>query len=532
MDGTNAQHTHRVGRTDPATSRTLPKGRPGADTAASERPRGPVAPGAVPPTKPDAGRSETDQLGRFRAALIEAIGADAVARHLDSDAQTLNEHGSLKVLVTSSFHKGVLERRFAAALRTAAESAGFGDLSIDVDESARAARSEAVTTSNGAPRVASGRRQRTRNDARFELSAFVVGPSNRMAYSAIKRVASDAGGREFSPLFLHGESGLGKTHLLQGAASEYRRHHPNATVRYTTAEAFTNSYITAVRAGGLDAFRKAWRGVDLLCVDDVHFFSGKVSTQAELQHTFDAIDLEGACVVLASDAHPRQLKELAPGLVSRLLSGAVVRIDPPDEKLRHELICRMAAKRGVMLSDDAVVLLAARAGVGHKASVRDLEGMLTQVIAVAQLLPEFINRSSEIGLVAVRRALGLGEWTQARPGSAKPVKLEAILDQACESLGVQQTDLYGRTRHRRVVLARTLVAYLCREMTTRSYPEIARAMRRPTHSTIVAAKQRYDAQVQREEIVAVGCGLDGLTMGQLAERVRAEIESPSKARKG
>lgn len=499
----------------------------------------------VPTASRTSATSPLAAIENFLGHLRSAVGDQAVERHLVSDAHLVAEKSTLRIVVESTFHKAVLERRFASAMHEALKDSGFDTLVIEVDGSVRTSESTAHPLGGSsrapahAPARASTRRRANRTTGscahakqRYELGSFVVGPSNRMAYSTIMRVATNEHGHEFSPLFIHGTPGLGKTHLLQGAAQEYQRRHPGAKVRYTTAEAFTNSYITAVRSNTLDAFRRTWRGVDLLCVDDVHFFSGKEKTQSELMHTFDAIDLSNARVVLASDAHPRQIRELSSGLVSRLLSGAVVRIDPPDERLRHELIRRLAAKRQAVLSEDAVVLLASRAGAsgegnptGEPSSVRDLEGLVTQVIAVAELLPGFLGQRQEIGLLAVRRALGLGEWTPVRSGSAKPVRIETIIEHTCACLRVEPSDVFGRTRHRRVVLARTLISYLSREMTTRSYPEIARAMRRPTHSTIVAARQRFVVKIRDHEIVTVGSPVDGLTMGQLADRVRAEIES-------
>jgi chromosomal replication initiator protein len=468
----------------------------------------------------------------FRECLSNDIGPTPLQRYFGSDVRIAVADESVVVSVATAFHKAVIDRRFGPSLLQAALATGHQSVRVVVDETMRSADAPALGAVHTRP-VAPAARPTLRPEARaarterHELSSFIVGASNRMAFSAVSRVANDAQGREFSPLFLHGPSGVGKSHLLHGAAAQFRRLHPGATVRYTTAEAFTNAYITAVRETTLDKFRKTWRGVDLLCIDDVHFFSRKEGTQSELLHTFDAIDLEGARILLASDEHPRRIAALSGGLVSRFLSGAVVRIDPPDETLRLQLVRTLANRRGAKLSADAAALIADRAGMpdSRNASVRDIEGVLTQVIAISQLLPEFLSADGEIGLVAVRQALGLGEWTTQRPQRSKPVRFEVILDQACRVVGVERGDVLGSTRHRRVVLARTIVSFLARNMTTMSFPEVARGLHRPSHSTVVAAEKRMKQMIIDEEPVRVGPDLDGLTIGQLIERIRTRIET-------
>src|SRR5262249_7964579 len=154
--------------------------------------------------------------------------------------------------------------------------------------------------------------------------------------------------------------GLGKTHLLQGVARRLQEVRPSAVVRYTTGEAFTNEYIAAVRAGSgkCEQFRRAYRGVGLLCIDDVHFLANKQATQGELLHTFDAIDLSGARVALASDEHPRMVRSFSEALVSRFMSGAVVKLDFPERELRERMILAIAGRRGHTIDPAGVRLLA------------------------------------------------------------------------------------------------------------------------------------------------------------------------------
>jgi len=316
-----------------------------------------------------------------------------------------------------------------------------------------------------------------------------------------------------APLFVHGPSGVGKTHLLQGLAARFTERRPGALVRYTSAEAFTNEFITAVRAGKIDAFRKIYRKVDLLCIDDVHFFSNKDATQSELLFTLDAVGLEGSRLALASDEHPREILKLSERLLSRFLAGAVVRVDTPDPALREKLVRLLAQRRGVAIDEPAMALLVERSARGPSTpgvpgaaggSVREIEGLVNQIDAMRRVLPELLADDGRAGLTLVRKALGLDGPT---PGSAplrnnarlkKPISVELVISEVCRHLCVDLHAFMGKGRHKRVVLARSMVASLSRRLTTMSFPEIARIMGRTNHSTVITAQKRIDTQMATE----------------------------------
>ena len=176
-------------------------------------------------------------------------------------------------------------------------------------------------------------------NAKYTLEEFIVGPSNQMAYHAAMQVAEHPGER-FSPLFIHGQCGLGKTHLLQGICQRFSRLHPGKRWLYVTGEGFTNEFLDAIKNHKTDAFRKRIRQTDILILDDVHFLSHKKATQEEFLHTFNQIDAGGKQVVLASDCAPRQMAAMAESLISRFVSGMVLRIDTPDLPTRLEILRR------------------------------------------------------------------------------------------------------------------------------------------------------------------------------------------------
>lgn len=343
------------------------------------------------------------------------------------------------------------------------------------------------------------------------LDSFVVGTCNQLAYSAACQLAEGGDAATISPLFLFGECGVGKTHLLQGICRRFTElHHRPDAMRYVTGEQFTNEYIAAVRSNTIDAFRRKMRKLELLAIDDVHFLANKVATQSEFLHTLDAIGLSGARIVMASDEHPRLIKRFSQALVSRFLSGMVVRVDPPARETRALLLTRLAEARGLRLNQAAIDALASK----FIGSVRELEGAVTKLAAIKTLTAP---AAPEIGMVLVDQLLQDSTW---QPRS--PVRIGTVIDVVCRRLSVQRAELTGSSRHRRVVLARSLVAHLGRELTTMSYPEIALAIGRNFHSTVHTAAQRLRGQLECGSQIDLGGGAS-LPLGDLIDQVKHEV---------
>jgi chromosomal replication initiator protein len=490
------------------------------------------------------GRTEpAASLERIRERLKSGLGGDAYARFFGSDARLDLTNGQLVVTVPTTYQANVIRKRFAEHLNRAVldalpEAAAGHDAGwvVEVD---RAVAPTAAATSPPVRRVP--RPDASAPARRMRLDEFVVGESNRLAHAAAVRMAqvgltprgNARAALGFSSLFVHGECGMGKTHLLQGIAERFARLNPAAAVRCTTAETFTNEYILALREGRVDSFRRNHRRLDLLCIDDVHFVAGKESTQNELLHTLDAIDLDGALVALASDEHPRRVQRLGERLVSRFMSGMVVRIDPPDPELRVRLVAALAQRRGLLLDEPAARLMAERsAGPSGRGSVRDIEGLVVQVEAVCRLLPNLAGTDGRVGLAVVTKALGLSEGERAHtlPRPRRPVPIEAIADAACRSLRVAMPEFLGNGRHKRVVLARSITALLARQLTTASFPEIARAIGRPNHSTVVTAHQRLERMLRQEAqsggsllVQQFGPEFAGTTLRALVDRLHLDL---------
>ncbi len=313
---------------------------------------------------------------------------------------------------------------------------------------------------------------------------FIVGSSNRLAYMTAKAVAEQPA-TSYNPLFVHGGCGVGKTHLLQAICNEITTKYPELRWRYVSGEEFTNDYVYAVKARELDAFRNRYRQLDVLVIDDVHFFANKRSTQDEFLHTFQAIDIAGKQVVLSSDAHPKLIGHFSEHLVSRFLSGMVVRIDSPDVGVRAGVLKRRAERLKVDVSDSVIQYIAEN----FKSNIRELEGALLKVVALSHVRNQPISMS--LAESAVRDLVRQ---------TAPVVMLSDIESIVAIYFGLTPADLHTSRKSRTIALARGIAMYLARKYTDMSYPEIGRFMGNKNHSTVILACRRISGMLQRNEM--------------------------------
>jgi len=306
---------------------------------------------------------------------------------------------------------------------------------------------------------------------RGRLDDFVVGPSNRMAYNAALSVV-EAPASRYNPLFIHGGCGLGKTHLLQGICNALARRNDHCSMQYVSGEEFTNQYIYAMRTRRLDSFRHQFRHLDVLVIDDIHFLSNKKATQEEFLHTFNAIDGYGNQVVMASDAHPKLIGQLSEKLVTRFMSGMVVRIDVPDFEMRCKILRRRAAAVEHTVPEPVITYIAENV----EGNVRELEGALLNLVAFSTISGEPITAHT------ARLAL---EDHFIR--TAHIVRLSDIESVVATCFGLTPADLHTSRKTRSIALARNIAMYLARKHTSMSFPEIGRFMGKKNHSTVILA---------------------------------------------
>lgn len=499
-----------------------------------------------------AGRDDSrrdDDLGRrLRGRLSESVGADRVARLLGTRAAIRCTDAGVEVSVPDRFSAEMVERSLGDALRRSAEEILPGR-SVDVrvqdappetgtptpPASRAAGRTRPARTPDASPSGRSTHPTRPtppahpahqthpapqttapsrRQPGRAAVPEFIVGHANRVAHEAVRRVACEPEAPEL--VFVHGPCGVGKTHLVRHAAAMARRARRDARIRVTSGELFISGYVNAIQNNAVGEFQKRHRKLDLLVIDDVHVIAGKEGTQQELVRTLNDLHLTGARVILASDAHPRDIARMQAALASRLVSGVVAPIARPDSDLVHRLVPALAKRRGITLEPRGQDMLVQRVLEDSGATVRDIEGTLTQIQAMANLL----DRDKGLFLTAehVRQAVEMraGERSGIRPG---PVGIDRIIDTVCRELGVTRDDLGGKGRAKKVVLAREVIVHLGKLHTGRSYPELAMAIGRPNHSTVITAHQRYQSRLRTEDPIAVNAAFDGITAGELTTRM-------------
>jgi len=287
-------------------------------------------------------------------------------------------------------------------------------------------------------------------------------------------------GKEFHPLFIHGPCGVGKTHLLHGILHALRQN-GNLKVACLSAEQFTNRYLTGMRTGSLDSFRHRYRNLDVLAIDDIHFLGGKPATQEEFLHTFNEFDGRGRLVILASDAHPREIQAIQDRLVSRWVAGLVVRLSAPDADTRRRILEAKAIQVGRPLGHDILEFVADRI----QGSVRDLEGALTRIIAYAALLKQ--PMTMELAHQALADFV-----VAARPN----VGVEEIQTEVTKFFGVSTADVRSHRKSRLISLARQVTMVLAREMTELSFADIARVMGGKNPTTVLASCRKWHQLVK------------------------------------
>ena len=310
---------------------------------------------------------------------------------------------------------------------------------------------------------------------KYTFENFVIGSSNRFANGAAVAVA-ETPARAYNPLFIWGGSGLGKTHLLHAAGNYARVLQPNLRIKYVSSEEFTNDYINSVRDDRQESFKRRYRDLDILMVDDIQFLEGKEGTQEEFFHTFNALHQANKQIILSSDRPPRQLTTLEDRLRTRFEGGLITDIQPPDLETRIAILMKKAAADGTQVSDDVLTLIASQ----FESSIRELEGALIRVSAYSSLINEPITL--EVAQVALRDILpDEGDIT---------ITATTIKEVAAEYFRISMDRLTGSGKTRTVAHARQLAMYLCRELTDLSLPKIGQEFGGKDHTTVMYANRK------------------------------------------
>lgn len=315
---------------------------------------------------------------------------------------------------------------------------------------------------------------------RYTFDTFVVGAFNNLAYVA-SQAAIERPGITYNPLFIYGDTGRGKTHLIQAIGNNFKKQYPGRKVFYLTSEKFAIDYTDSVQSGTANRFKDKYRQYDLLIMDDIQFLSKKEKTQEELFHLFNALHDTNKQIIFSSDRPPVAIPDIAERLKSRLASGMAVDIGEPDPESRMAIVRKKAALNGVTLSEEVIEYVATTLS----GSIRELEGMVNSIICHAQV------KGSSPDISEVRQSLR----SFVRP--QKTISVKNVVDKVAEFYGISEDSIYEKTRRREVVRPRQIIMYILREDFHVSYPTIGSKLGDRDHTTVIHSCEK----IKREIIV-------------------------------
>lgn len=317
----------------------------------------------------------------------------------------------------------------------------------------------------------------------YSFETFVVGSGNSLAHAAAWAVANNPA-KSYNPLFLHGGSGLGKTHLIYAICGRIRQNHPDYKLLYVKGEEFANELILAIRNGTTAEFKEKYRQADLLAVDDIQFIAGKESTQEEFFHTFNSLYECGKQIILTSDRPPKEIKTLEDRLRTRFEWGLLVDVQPPDFETRMAIISRKADSLGLKIPEDVAAFIAGKL----KNNVRQLEGVVKRLEAHANLT------GAPITILLAENAIQ-DIMTEHTP---LPVTVDRIIDEVARTYGVTAEDIRGQRRSGQISTARQVAMYVVREITGMTQLKIGQEFGGRDHATVVYALQQVGKAIKTD----------------------------------
>ena len=322
---------------------------------------------------------------------------------------------------------------------------------------------------------------RTGLNNNYIFESFVEGKSNQIALAAAKQVADQATGSKYNPLFLYGGVGLGKTHLMHAVGNRLKKERPDAKICYLHSETFVSEMVKALQLGAMNEFKKFYRGLNALLIDDIQFFAGKEQSQEELFHTFNCLIENGNLMIFSCDRYPKEIEGLEERLKSRFGWGLSVVIDPPALETRAAILMQKANDMGLTLSDECAFFIADHV----KSNVRELEGALTRVAANAR----FTNAEINIELIknSLRDILAI---------QARMVTIPNIQRVVAEYYNIRVSDLLSKRRSRSVTRPRQIAMSLAKTLTNHSLPEIGESFGGRDHTTVIHACEKVKELMQ------------------------------------
>jgi len=381
----------------------------------------------------------------------------------------------LRVVAPNKFTRDWIGEHHVDTIRGAARTVLGGNPQVSIEMDAEPERSAAISRE----RVPGGALDDL--TPRYTFGSFVIGSSNQFAQAACQAVA-ELPGRAYSPLFLYGGVGLGKTHLLHAVGHEMARLHPSLRLLYLSSERFTNELINAIRYDRTGEFRAKYRTIDLLLIDDIQFMAGKERTQEEFFHTFNDLYENHKQIVVSSDSTPKEIPELEERLRSRFEWGLIADIQPPDFETRVAILKKRAEIERVRLPDDVAYLMASRI----KTNIREIEGSLTRMAAFCSLTGR--EMSVDVAQEVLSELWGADE---------KVITIEHIQRKVSEFFGLKLADMRARRRTKAVAFPRQIAMYFARQLTHASLTEVGRAFDKD-HTTVLHAVTKVETLIRQD----------------------------------
>jgi len=386
--------------------------------------------------------------------------------------QVSEEESGFTLWAPNAYTMETVRERFLAPIVEVLEHLCDGPVAVEVQVGARSpdrgVGKPAARTRTAPERVAGSD---SSLDPNYTFENFVEGKSNQLGKAAATQVAMNPG-RAYNPLLLYGGTGLGKTHLMHAAGNLMRANKPDVKILYLRSEQFVSGMVRALQQKGMDDFKRRFRSVDALLIDDIQFFAGKNTTQEEFFHTFNALFEGKQQIILTCDRYPKEVDNLEPRLKSRLGWGLSVAIEPPDFETRAAIVLAKAQAKGVDLPEDVAVLMAKR----MRSNVRDLEGALNTLVARANFEGRKIG--AEFAQETLRDLLTV---------HAQAITIPNIQKTVADYYQLRLSDLLSKRRSRSVARPRQMAMSLAKELTEHSLPEIGDAFGGRDHTTVLHA---------------------------------------------
>jgi chromosomal replication initiator protein len=442
-----------------------------------------------------------DEVWRATAEVLRAQVSEAVWFSTFNDAVAVSDDKmSLRLQVPNTYVKERILTRYMSLVRDALNEVGASDrqLLIDVQTNTASDVNHRLNTSptsldspvqlndsltesqNNEASMSFGQTLKSRTgkgtavglNPRYTFETFVKGASNQFALAAAQRVA-ETPGRSYNPLFIYGSAGLGKTHLLHAIGYYVHQHYAHYEVRYVSTETFLNEYVDGIRSNTIAAFKRRYREVDVLLIDDIQFMEGKEGLQEEFFHTFNSLHGANKQIVISSDRVPDAIPTLEDRLRGRFRWGLITDVQPPDMETRLAILRNKAERENTFVSNDVLEFIASNVTT----NIRELEGALIRVGAYASLNKTVVD-------ISLAQKLLVDLLTRTAP---KPRTDEQLLIEISDHLGFDVEAMKGKSRQRPLVLARQTAMYVFRELTDLSYPAIARLFGGRDHTTVIHA---------------------------------------------